>query len=360
MKNRGVTLIALVITIIVLLILASVSITTLFGQDGIITKAQDAARKTKEASENEQAFLNYATDYMDSLTRDSVAERVDGVPIPKGFKVSTVAGENTKAGGLVIIDEGVTKNEFVWVPVEDLIAEDGTVDGTFTDDQKFGRRLFGTSYSLGVENMPEELTKSVAKYGGFYIARYEASYKDGKPASVKSADGSAIPWANTNGRLWNWISQTEAITVCEDMYGVEASVVSHLPYGAEWDSTLQWFKETEFSNSNTSIASDSSSWGNFLSSTFKYGTSLITKHPGDHEVILSSGVITDPPNKHRVKNIYDMAGNLYEWTQENLLRGGSINVNYDGMYGGYTAASRTFMPISDGQNFGFRIAIYIK
>ena len=55
------------ITIIILLILASVSITTLFGQDGIITRAQDAATKTKEASENEQEMLNYATGYIANI-----------------------------------------------------------------------------------------------------------------------------------------------------------------------------------------------------------------------------------------------------------------------------------------------------
>jgi len=65
-KERGVTLVALVITIIVLLILAAVSITTLFGQEGIITKAQKAGEDTKAAANNEAQFLFNAEEIMDN------------------------------------------------------------------------------------------------------------------------------------------------------------------------------------------------------------------------------------------------------------------------------------------------------
>ena len=56
-KTQGITLIALVVTIVVLLILASVTISTIFSNNGIIKKAQEAANKTKEAVEQEQAEL---------------------------------------------------------------------------------------------------------------------------------------------------------------------------------------------------------------------------------------------------------------------------------------------------------------
>ena len=57
MKNKGITLIALVITIIILLILASVTIATLTGENGIITKAREAQEKTEKAAIEEQLRL---------------------------------------------------------------------------------------------------------------------------------------------------------------------------------------------------------------------------------------------------------------------------------------------------------------
>ena len=327
-NDNGVTLIALVITIIILLILASVSITTLFGQDGIITKAQEAGRRTKEASENEQAFLNYAEDYLNNYlngTPKTIAEKmadagitgnaesledvIDGVPIPKGFEPSDVTGEKTKAEGLVIKDK-VTGSEFVWVPVRDL-TPDGYIDDTQTAE-KFGRRLFGRSDSLGgkdavtnkyTEKLPEPLTDSVRDYGGFYIARYEASYEDGKAVSKPSTTARTDMgwWTPVNGKLWNLAEYTTAKEECENMYTSEAKVVSHLPYGAEWDTTLQWFKETAFSgevNPDALIGSDSRSWGNYWS---EYSDTLANTGAGGYR---------------RVNNIYDIAGNLWEWTQE--------------------------------------------
>ena len=363
-NDNGVTLIALVITIIILLILASVSITTLFGQDGIITRAQDAARKTAEAAQNEQEFLNYATDYLNNylsgttggektlaekmvdagITGDpeSLKDVVDGVPIPKGFIVSTVEEEKTKAGGLVIIDD-VTSSEFVWVPVDDL-AEDGYRDET-NNAVKFGRRTFGRSDSLGgttqvvsewtenIEGNDPQLIQSVREYRGFYIARYEASYENGNVVSKKST---------TIGSLINNVSKSEAETECVNMYASDAKVVGHLPYGAEWDSTLQWFKQTApgFNNEDTLIGSDSKSWGNYSG------------------VLMNTGAITVPANRHMVNNIYDMAGNLWEYTQEAydtgippVVRGGWMMAAYRQAY----AES-----LSGADEIGFRVALYIK
>ena len=358
----------------------------MFGSEGIITRAQDAGRKTAEAKQNEQAFLDYAEDLLDNLggnpvlagkiadaglppeTISSLVDVVDGVPIPKKFTVSTIPTEQTKAGGLVIIDN--KGNEFVWVPVEDLTA-DGTRDGVTA--VKFGRRTFGRSDSLGgttqvadkyTEDLQEEsdLVISVAKYGGFYIARYEASYVDGKVASKPSTTATYDTWVATNGRLWNYVSQTAAATACENMYSSDAKVVGHLPYGAEWDSTLQWFKQTVFSNSNTAIGSYSSGWGNYQEIEFTYGPSSTSKSSGA-PTLINTGEVTDPPYRHRVNNIYDIAGNLMEWTQERYgtdtvraLRGGTCFYNDEGNSEPAAVRSKTY----SNDVVGFRPAIYIK
>ena len=107
-KAKGITLIALVITIIVLLILAGVSIATLTGENGILTRANDARIETEEAEESELRKLTQAEasthlenyEYIDNSTEE---EKI--VTIPAGFAVSQVEGENTIKNGLVIIDQ---------------------------------------------------------------------------------------------------------------------------------------------------------------------------------------------------------------------------------------------------------------
>ena len=67
MRNKGVTLISLVVTIIVLLILAGITIGTIFDDNGIIEKAQEAANATEEAAKNDQAAINGLLNEMDSI-----------------------------------------------------------------------------------------------------------------------------------------------------------------------------------------------------------------------------------------------------------------------------------------------------
>ena len=66
-KEKGITLIALVITIIVLLILAGITIASLSGENGILTRAQEARNKTIEAQEQEEQTLKEMEDYMDEV-----------------------------------------------------------------------------------------------------------------------------------------------------------------------------------------------------------------------------------------------------------------------------------------------------
>ena len=67
MRNKGVTLISLVVTIVVLLILAGITIGTIFNDNGIIKKAQEAANATEEAAKNDQAAINGLLNEMDSI-----------------------------------------------------------------------------------------------------------------------------------------------------------------------------------------------------------------------------------------------------------------------------------------------------
>ena len=137
-KNKGITLVALVVTIVVLLILAGVSINLVLGNNGIIAKAKDAETKSAEASQNDLKGMSDLEDEMDKQLGtcdplkkiptktleeakvDFVKEKTkvefsDGnVIIPEGFKIADVPASKVQDG---VVIEDKDRNQFVWVPV---------------------------------------------------------------------------------------------------------------------------------------------------------------------------------------------------------------------------------------------------
>ena len=161
---HGITLIALVITIIVLLILAGVSIAMLTGDNGILTQANNAKEATKKATEEEQRELAKIEASMSTENTYYYDSKGNKAIIPAGFAVSQVEGENEIDEGLVIIDaEG---NEFVWIPCNGT--EYAPADSSWTKNDTYLEREWNDvqSTNIGLE--------SVKKYKGFYVARYEA------------------------------------------------------------------------------------------------------------------------------------------------------------------------------------------
>ena len=236
-SKKGITLIALVITIIVLLILAGVTIATLTGDNGILTRAQEARTQTEDAKEDELrrlTALEAATNLETYLYED---ENEDTATIPAGFAVSQVEGEKTVSEGLVVIDSN--GNEFVWIPAKvseiatltnetdsngnqnyqgklynfpsATISEEKTnygqgttsnrepdivssYDGDTTNNYlNIINEILGTTYSSSDTNtfladMQKDynaMIKSVEEYGGFYIGRYEISKSDSNNAQSK-------------------------------------------------------------------------------------------------------------------------------------------------------------------------------
>ena len=214
-KQKGITLIALVVTIVVLLILAGVSVNALFGSNGIIEKAKEAQNKMDKAKANDLEGINELTNWIGNQVNGTTddnksntlksyedASKENGilkenavytdnenakVTIPKGFKVSDVAatansdGEQTVSKGLVIQDKD--GNEFVWIPVEYTATEvdsnnNGLDDGfetTFkrtTSDRSFYYEPYAKGYAEE-ESDYIKMMKSVQKNRGFYIGRYE-------------------------------------------------------------------------------------------------------------------------------------------------------------------------------------------
>lgn len=135
-RNQGITLIALVITIVVLIILAGVTINTIIGENGIIIKAQEAKVNMQNAQGEEQEVINSLYNRLLQVEREekpsdhpNVEKYIQQVPIPKGFYY--VGG--TVEEGLVISDSSADENkgtdhevaktlvgnQFVWIPVNE-------------------------------------------------------------------------------------------------------------------------------------------------------------------------------------------------------------------------------------------------
>lgn len=145
-QTKGITLIALVVTIVVLLILAGVSINVLFGESGIINKARSAQEKWNSAKQKEEEDIktidDIANKYTDAnynlqerpkitdstLTSEDriktesktvIAQDLKGnqVVVPGGFKVSDDSGDTVQKGIVIEDNDG---NQFVWVPVSNI------------------------------------------------------------------------------------------------------------------------------------------------------------------------------------------------------------------------------------------------
>ncbi len=428
----GITLIALVVTIVVLLILASVSITVVFGDNGILQLAKEAGEKTNEAVKSDKENIGYMTSYIKSLSWDSskvtAVTTKDGgiVPVPKGFVGSEADGENTIKDGFVIYEitdviksvtnENVERartdcNQFVWIPADGVSLEYKQDQETWKD-----KTLQYNEYTDWTDEESEEEQKivkreeSVAKYGGFYVGRYEAGvpesinydettkYTDKANAANrnKSADQveeKDLPASRKGLQAWNYISQINAKELSKKIYQNNDSVTSRLIDSYAWDTICTWL-----SNDGIDVL-DSTSWGNNISAKDYMISGLYAVFTFDNNVwsnptyysrtsensyfeikrgesIKGYELATGITERNKAKNIYDFAGNMWEMTteegkhktQNDLMPTETYKV---GRGGGYLSASGNIYPASARagdtdtttagyRDAGFRIVLYVK
>ena len=225
-ENKGITLIALVVTIIVLLILAGVLISMLTGENGILKRANEAKEETARATEDEQRKMA-----MFEAAMNKENTEFQGVTIPAGFAPTRIAGESTVEEGLVITDsEG---NEFVWVPV---------ING---DEYKKNEKYLNEVLSLNSEDdegyLPDGVMnekETVLNVGGFYVGRFEAGAEGGK---LQSNEEDNYSWTikpklvcKKGMTVYNWISQDDTKKVAKTFVN-NNNVKSSLLSGTQWD-----------------------------------------------------------------------------------------------------------------------------
>lgn len=184
----------------------------------------------------------------------------------------------------------------------------------------------------------------VATNGGFYVGRYEATYSaSGALSKVGTSTRTSSSTALTEGMLWNYISQTDALSTAK---AYNASLNSSLLTGPAWDRTLGWLYETG-NKTAIQIVIDSKDWGNYSDDTFSGTTELIN---------------TGTLSQTKANNIYDLAGNVREWTTEALNPSYRVGLG-GGYYGGgssYPASNRNiYYPSFSLSYLGFRLALYL-
>ena len=364
-KNKGITLVALVVTIVVLLILAGVSINLVLGNNGIIAKAKDAETKSAEASQNDLKGMNGLVSEMEGalaengsngsgsgngntgsennfVTKNTEVTYPDGkVWIPEGFKIAK-GSASTVQGGVVIEDKD--GNQFVWVPVATLADYKRT---WYTGYDSF------SSYS---EALPEDEKTSVERYKGFYIGRYEAGDKESTVAKTlrSSNDVTKTVTIKANQAPYNYVTRTQAVSLAEGFatkqgYKAKTKLVSSYA----WDTTIAFLQKV---NSDYGSSSEE---GNYKNTTFSYTdiTGASQTKASNSQVLVPTGQTTP------VCNIYDMGGNVYEWTTESYSstiypcagRGGG----YTNDFANYPAGGRYHASDYAFDNIGFRLTLFM-
>ena len=413
-NTKGITLIALIVTIIILLILAGVSIAMLTGNNGVLTQAKSAKEKTGEKGEQERVNLaassamtlgmgTITTENLNKAIQDEfgAGKSVTGTgpwtyqgeyakykiekagtvaaqkPLPKtaegqakGTQIENPAsyGENPTAQatadgdgkffakpndatyiegtvdtGIVIKDKN--NNEWVWVPVDDASIMYQTAEGTAlacttvttnkyskgyiidgvdrgtpnssdyrepdiltdkdTDDTAAQAGFTATSDKTALKVMAEslvqdysEMIESIAKYKGFYTGRYELSTKteNGVKVGIEQKD-------KVSQTEKNWY---ELYKYSKNIAGSE-NMQTRMIWGCQWDVTCKWLEDHNYDINN------SSAWGNYsnynTANNYAEGSEKYEAGAGEKQKTGSS-------ENWKANNIYDLAGNCYEWTQE--------------------------------------------
>ena len=396
-RNKGITLIALVVTIIVLLILAGISIAMLTGQNGILNRAAEAKEKTGVAQEDENEKLQGYEDIMAQYT-GSLPSREETKPY---FPNSTFSyKEGDLSTGLVIKDSN--DNEYVWVEVPTTIYDNTTYNNNgakkpsnsedYTNIEaclKFYTKDYSDSnYSDTNSKFTEQyqaMLKSVYTNGGFWIGRYEAGLEGDTPRTsyteISASDRAVV---KQNKIPYNYVKRDEAQELATRMnYN---GCTSSLIFGIQWNLVLKYI-ETKNPAQKSNLLTNSTSIGNYYNSSFELNrgkfaqngalsnwfdynyNSESTKNlvaesqkkeqsSNSNAILLTTGA-TEATN---LQNIYDIAGNVYEWTLEFystgtpcVYRGGSCNNNGSGNPAKYRDNSNASHSV---YNVGFRLGLW--
>ena len=384
-NNNGITLVALVVTIIILLILATISIQSLTNT-GLFKKAQEAKEKTQNAEENQAKTLNEYEDELNKYVSGNIEEKKDPIKevsnkvlsttdntelqdacgnkivVPAGFKIVSnddTSNATTVDKGIVIEDAtsaATAGSQFVWIPVGKIYTDVAKTEanaktielGRYEFDSNSNKSAYSGSYveedkgdtNTTLKNYGNTIAKnitnfknSVASNGGYYIGRYEA-----RTTNKRTAEGNALTQITEKGtdQIYNYVKQPQAAKLSQEMYNSN-KFTSDLMNSYAWD-TATLFLQTCGTNP-----------------TYSRKNSVNTGS------IAQTGT-NNQSTKDIQCNVYDMASNVYEWTTETSIdsdspcvgRGGAYDYSYN-----YTSSRNNGSASDSYGNLGFRPLLYV-
>ena len=437
-----------------MLILAGVVLTLTIGENGLFNTAKYAAKKWNNSVEKENAELDELYAYINGETlpentKDTVAGTLvavpdswktstpayvrtsDGKEVVSSKKVSTVQAVATGEGetipvplgfyyvggkidtGVVISDNKADQNKYkneIEIPsgIEAVLNEDGSVKEikrTLEGNQfvwipckesEYVKTNWGqgnvanrsnSCWDTSVDRAGELQTK---KYGGFYVARFEAGLaSDIEETKDRQQNTGLNQTYNKEGRPqskaglvpWNYIDWNQSRKNANSMYNTDY-VNSGLITGTQWDVMINWMTDknsSELTSSGTfgnyanvtpTITLGRTSYG-FVSGAYWYQDQFVETWTKDSKrQSTTTQWTTGASNEARKKNLYDVAGNLWEWTEETSFYGGNSSTQYRIFRGGSFVLPSSFTPICyrDGElsvsgtgiDIGFRAVLYMK
>ena len=411
--NKKKTLVKIIVITACLLLIAGVVLAVTYNRDISVGTTSEEKAQTREIVLEDNKYMHVEEDASG-----------DKVPVPNGFVGSKATGENEIDTGYVIysgeeevndsnvLEAQKTRNQYVWVPVPDISKFYGTdangkkwgkiynfTTGTSTDstfDEETGTYAYNWSETNGVMSIssstnyrePDVVTKnssgstgydmdsrlktlglgvettheflmqmekefnkmieSVEKYGGYYIGRYETGDLNKEQAVVVKG--------NTNIANQTWYTMYKKCKEIEESNTVRTGMI----WGNQFDRTLMWLIESG-NKTKEEVIKDSKTWGNYYDATFEYTNSsgnTVTKNEGS-----STRIPSGSSEYTKANNIYDLAGNVFDWTMEAYSTYGRVSRGgyYLGNGGSFPARYRSGdNPTYSGCSSGCRSALYIR
>ena len=413
-SQSGITLVALVVTIVVLLILAGVSINLVLGENGLISNAKEARDKTKTAEATEKSQLDSASDFISEVVNNTELPQTNETkPYMPGDGFTKVNGTNL-ANGLTIQD--TDGNQYVWVevPMTEEVYPTAKLGITEFNDEAYTKiendlhtytaiyrknTNYKDEYYEDTNNsadwytsnqyteQKQKMLKSVYQNGGFWVARYEAGLTEENNRTSHTTP-TIKPQSKENLIPYNYVTRTEAKKLAEMVTYTKENITytGSLMFGVQWDLMMK-FLEIKQITTDTEIVSklnsNSTNIGNYYNSTFKIGRGKYAKRGAlstwynytenldgivnnsvkeeqnsfDNAILTTTGAV----NQNCLMNIYDIAGNVREWTLEYSSESSTPCANRGGDFGDAKtfASNRGYSSTEPSRDYtGFRICLY--
>ena len=353
-KTSGITLIALVVTIVVLLILAGITISLVFSENGIIAKAKEAAEKTNQAAINEQAHMNELAEYLENALNEIGGNTPPEEPtLPSDGSYSEEKGVNTPKlgsgmtpikwnGSSWVNTTGSDKEWYdytgkkwanaktsdgsmwVWIPRYAYSitsgyhsSSAGNIDVEFmkglTNETSTGRKSFNNASGQGKWNIHPAFNYGTT-VSGIWVAKFEASNSGGK---IKVEPGV---------QSWRSITVNDIYTNC---LNYNKTLNSHMMKNDEWGA-VAYLSKSKYGKQNEEVWINNS--GSYITGSAGNSASAGSNTGTTNDYTSTQGVKASTTGT--VYGIYDMSGGAIEYVaayvnnaDDSLTKYGSSLVN---------------------------------